>query len=106
MHHTNIADYRLEDVIARHAEFDFPEFLNTLRRSLGIQRRYLCQNTSLLESRMFYLEKGRFKRMPDDYELVTLAEYYGVDPKIMKRKCEVFLASGKAKPQYTPPNKK
>ena len=83
---------------------EFPNFLTGLRLAYGRTRRNVCRDMDFSEMRMFCLENGLFRREIPDGEFSLIAEYYGIEPSLLKKKAEKFMAEGKNKPQghYVP----
>jgi len=95
----DITNFRIQKVMEEESAYDFPIFLRMLRRMHGMQRKCVSEDTGIPETRLFYLENGRFKRRPGIDEIRLLSEYYGVEANLLDEKAKIFLKSGKAKPQ-------
>lgn len=100
MKREEISQFKINRVIQEEGKYSFPEFLKLLRRMYGMQRKYVSEDTGIAETRLFYLENGRFKRRLGTDELVILADYYGIDCELLKNKVDSFLKSGLARPQH------
>lgn len=74
----------------------FPSYLRTIRRVLRHSREYVSQFTSIPAQRIQYLEEGRFRRMPEFFELSQLAEFYFQSPDDFFKKAEKFLSEKEA----------
>jgi hypothetical protein len=99
MKRQDIADFRIQKIISDQDQYEFPLFLRMLRRMCGMQRRCVSEDTGIAETRLFYLENGRFKRRLGVDEIRLLSEYYDVPCKLLEKKVTDFLDSGKARPQ-------
>lgn len=99
MKREDITNFRIQKVIDDESQYDFPLFLRMLRRMYGMQRKCVSEDTGIAETRLFYLENGRFKRRLGNDELRLLSEYYNVGMDLLESKVNDFLKSGKARAQ-------
>lgn len=98
----------LKNLTEGHEYFEFPQFLQALRKAHTLSRRTVCKDLSFSEMRMFWLENGFFKHeMPQD-ELEKIASYYGIAPSLLLAKHNEFFESEhlKAQTEYQPKRKK
>jgi hypothetical protein len=100
MNRDEIARIRIQNIIKNHDSHDFPSFILLTRHIYGINRRTACYELGLGENRLFFLENGRFKRLPNDAELECLAVYYELPLTLLQQKAKKFLEDGKGKPQW------
>ncbi len=98
----DIVYFRIQKVFEDQTDYEFPVFLRLLRRLHGMQRKFVCADIGISETRLFYLENGRFKRMPGLDELALLGDYYGVQRTLLAEKAKNFLKSGKSRRQGDP----
>lgn len=100
MRKQDFTDFRMQKLLDEQASYTFPEFLAQVRRMHGLHRRTVSEETGIEELRLFYLEKGRFKKKVGDDELRLIGDYYGVSCDLLKSKALTFVESGKSLPQY------
>lgn len=75
-----ILDLKVQTLMKEESKFVFPEFMRLLRKSLGFTRRSVADVLGVSESKMYYLEDGRYRsRGPDHEFIVTLAHFYGIE---------------------------
>ena len=72
-------------------EYEFPKLLRTLRRLIRQTRRAVSEDTLIPPHRIEYLETGKFNRMPEEDEFLTLGAYFGVPGKLLKKKAKQYL---------------
>lgn len=104
----NLTKEILNNLSEGHQYFDFPEFLQALRKAHSLSRRAVCKDLSFSEMRMFWLESGFFKHEMPKQELEKIATYYGVDSSLLLDKHNAYFEAEKAKAQseYKPKRKK
>lgn len=73
-------------------DLPFPRYLRTIRRALRHSREYVAQFTLVPAQRIQYLEEGRFRRMPEFFELHQLAQFYLQSPDDLFKKAEQYLS--------------
>lgn len=94
-----ISEYQLRILLEQHENYTFPEFICMWRRIRGDKRRAIWCATGITQTRLFYLENGRFKKMPTNLELKNLSAFYSIPPLLLSRKARKFIKSGQAKRQ-------
>lgn len=99
MKREDLTAFRLKKLCEEEALYDFPDFLRIVRKMHGMNRRYVCQDVSITETRLYYLETGQFKKTPEKEELILIGKFYGIDPDQLMRKVNKFIAEGKCKPK-------
>lgn len=86
-----IARVRIKNIIESKNEFEFPEFVRCLRKSLGIARTEMANDLGYHEMKLYYLESGKFVRMPEISFLASVADYFGIPRGILVRKAKTFV---------------
>lgn len=82
----------VKKVIDNHERYDFPEFIYSLRACLCIPNAVIARDLDLPKLKMFYAERGRFvKRLSQEF-ILQLADYFGVDSKVMVKKLEEYVS--------------
>lgn len=99
MKRDEISKFRVKKIIEDAENYTFPVLLLMLRRTYGMQRKGVSADIDLREGRLFYLEHGRFNKMPAPDELKILSEYYNFPEATLKRKAKEFLDSGACRKQ-------
>ena len=93
-----IANHRVKDAIEREKFFYFPEFMKSIRKSLGLTQKAVSEQTKINDKRFFRIESLNFFLEPSDDEIKTLAEYYGVPTELLLKKLKEYKM-----PLYKPP---
>jgi hypothetical protein len=108
MNKTDLIKMKLKILLDGSTEHPFPEFLLKLRQIYGLSRTTVCKEILFSPMRMFWLEKGCFKRKVSPEELFLIASYYGIDPHLLQEKHEKFVNSSdlKSQTQYQPKRKR
>lgn len=86
---------RLFNLMQNEEKFEFPEFLEELRKCYRISREIANNDLNYPINRLYCLENGCFKRVIPMDEITLLADYYNIDSKILKKKADDFVLSGK-----------
>lgn len=86
---------KIQSCIANEAKYEFPDFLSLLRQNHNLTRRTVQEDTGVNKMQQYYLEKGDFSVMPKIHHLVHLADYYGVDDRLLKKKAYDYLQKKK-----------
>ncbi len=99
MRRDDLVRYRVDQLLAKHFEYDFDQFITTLRVINGLSMATVSRETGLRHSRIFYLEHGQFSKRPSASELAIVAEYYAIDSGLLDEKVSEFLREGRNKPK-------
>ena len=99
MSRESLQKQRLEQYVSMEDQFNFPEFLRLIRTSLGLTRLVASQDLGLSKMRLYALEYGKFRRVPEIEHLARLAEYYGVSSRLLQRKAAEYMLQPKDKPK-------
>src|ERR1051325_9735493 len=86
---------KLQEIVYRAEEFDFTEFLTLLRGALGITQKVLSQDTAIPDWKIHNWESGKFVRPPKYEHLVALADYFGISPRLLKKKALEYGQQGR-----------
>jgi transcriptional regulator with XRE-family HTH domain len=86
---------KIQHCIVNESKYEFPDFLSLLRQCHNLTRRTVAEDTGVNKMQQYYLEKGDFCVMPKIHHLVHLADYYGVDDRLLKKKAHEFLQKKK-----------
>jgi len=86
---------KIQSCIANEARYDFPDFLSLLRQSYNLTRRTVAEDTGVNKMQQYHLEKGDFCVMPKIHHMVQLADYYGVDDRLLRKKAYDYLQKKK-----------
>lgn len=81
---------KVETLMKREGEYEFPEFMRLVRKSLGFTRKAVAGFLDVSESKMYYLEEGKFIRGPDPEFVATLAHFYGLNGKFVMKKFKEY----------------
>lgn len=90
-----IAQVRMKGIIESEAEFTFPDFVRGLRKTLGITRIAMAKELGYHEMKLYYLESGKFVRMPEISFLASVSDYFGIPKDLLLRKAKVFVKGQK-----------
>lgn len=88
------------DIEKGHEYFEFPTYLQAIRKAHSLTRRAVCQDLMFSEMRMFWLEHGCFRREVPENEISMLAEYYGINGSLLKKKHDAYMSISKPQPSY------
>lgn len=86
---------KLQEIINRHEEFDFSEFLVMLRSMIGLTQKCLSREIGIPEWTLHRLETARIIRPPRYEHIVMLADYYGISHRLLKQKAQEFVRAKK-----------
>lgn len=86
-----IANVRIQNILEREDEFEFPAFIRCARKTLGITRKSLADEMGIHTTKLHYLESGNFKRMPEISILSFLSEYLGIPQNIIVKKARNYV---------------
>lgn len=93
---------KIDVMMQREHEMDFPHFINNLRKMLGFSRKVVADDTGISGAKLLDLEHGNFSLVPKDEIILALAEYYEVPFDFLKAKCEAYCKKVLSeKTQYT-----
>jgi transcriptional regulator with XRE-family HTH domain len=84
---------RIKKVAKDEKIYKFPQFLRELRKSVGISRRALATMLDVSESKIYYMELGKYSRLPEAMFINKLSDFYGVSKSIMMNKLNAFLTT-------------
>ncbi len=94
---------KLDVIMAREKELEFPEFIRQLRTILGFSRKVVSDDTGISKAKLLDLEGGHFSLMPKHGMIELLADYYEVSKELLNEKCEKFcLNAQKDRKQFQP----
>jgi transcriptional regulator with XRE-family HTH domain len=85
----------LEEAIVVEKELPFPEFIRSLRLSIGLMQNKVAEFLCISSNRLKNLERGHFHGMPLEYEIVVLATFYDIKPSILEKKAREFVREKK-----------
>lgn len=98
-----IWELKIDVMMKREKEMDFPEFIRQLRSILGFSRKVVADDTGITRAKLLDLEHGHFSMIPKEEIIHALAEYYEVPLDFLKRKCEEYCVKVQSeKKQYAP----
>lgn len=86
------AQVRIKNIMDKESEFDFPEFVRCIRKSLSLSRKEMSKEMGIHEMKLYYLEFGKFKRMPELWILTSLADYFGMPKEILIHKAKMWIS--------------
>lgn len=78
----------LQHVISKEKKMKFPELIRQIRKSLGMTRVFVSKQMGLKHSRVVSLESSKSTRAPTEYEVIRIANYYGVSLELLLKKCK------------------
>ena len=84
---------RLQLIIDREYEWEYPQFLIFLRRCLGRTRQVVTCDLDWHYDELWRHEEGKMPKKFDKVKVDQLAEYYGVDPYLLERKYREWVKS-------------
>lgn len=91
-----ILSLKVKELMNRESHYAFPCFMKILRKSLGFSRRSIADLLGVSESKMYYLEDGRYgNRGPDIEFITTLAHFYGLDGRWVLEKFNAYQEARK-----------
>ena len=79
-------DLKLKELMKREDQYEFPLFMRLVRKTLGLSRKSVAETLAVSESKMYYLEDGKFVRGPDPEFIASLAHYYGLNGRFIMKK--------------------
>ena len=82
---------RVKAYTEKEANFDFPDFIALMRQTHHKTRKQIEIETGVTVMTQFKLEQGTFIEEPKICHLAALSDYYGVDIRMLKRKCQEFM---------------
>ena len=88
-----IASLKVKQIIKAEKEFEFPVFIRTLRKALGVPRKMMAKELGISEMMIYYKEEGKFTRMPETEFLVSIAEYLRVPKSLLIVKARAYVDS-------------
>ena len=91
MNREDLISERIKTYVSNEAKYEFPEFLRMLRSSYDLPRKIVYQDTGINLMKLYSLEKGDFESIPKFEHIVRLAEYYGVEERLLVRKANDYL---------------
>lgn len=80
-----IVQLKIEVILKREKEYEFPEFLKQIRDLIGFTRKTVCQDTGISRATMLDLEHGNFARTKEE-PLKILNNYYGLPEGLLIKK--------------------
>lgn len=83
--------FEVEKIKHNHQEYEFPEFISQLRRALCLNRQVICDDLEMPYLKLFYLELGSFKKVPDTDILNKLAEYFDIPLSLLAKKAKDYI---------------
>ncbi|MEK6877989.1 MAG: helix-turn-helix transcriptional regulator [Nanoarchaeota archaeon] len=86
-----VAQIRMKNILDKEKEFIFPEFIRCIRKSLNLTRKNMAKEIGMHEMKLYYLETGHFKRIPEISTLSNLADYFHIPKDILVRKAKSFV---------------
>lgn len=86
---------RIKEIVDSEKEFEFPDFVRCLRKSQGIPRNKMGESLGIGEMRLYYLETGSFKRVPEIALLSSISSFLGVKKDLLVRKAKEFVEGQK-----------
>ena len=87
---------KIHEVLGRSDEFDFSELICMLRTAIGVTQKSLALDTQIPDWKIHNWETGKFVRCPRYDSLVSLADYFGIPAKLLKKKAKQFQAAKKS----------
>ena len=90
---------KVNNLIAKEAKFDFPQFLTEIRKCYGLTRRTASKEMKYPELKLFHLETGTFRNRIGFEEIQPIADYYNIDSVLLHQKADDFITEGKGIPQ-------
>lgn len=82
---------KVDALMKEEKDYEFPQFMRLLRKSLGFTRKGVAELLDVSESKMYYLEEGKFTRGPDPEFVATLAHFYGINGKFAIQKLHDYV---------------
>ncbi len=90
-----VLNLRVKEILKHSEDYDFPDFLKAIRKSLGFTRGSVAKNLCVTQSKIHNVEFGRYKR-PDYDFILTLSHFYGISPKFTEKRLNEYLRTRKA----------
>jgi transcriptional regulator with XRE-family HTH domain len=103
MTRSNLQKVKVEVMLKRQGDSEFPEFLRNLRLLLGFTRKVVAADLGLQIARLIDLEKGYFSKMPDEEVINMITDYYDLPPGFLNLKAVEYVAkkdAEKSKKKY------
>lgn len=91
----DIKTKKIQQLLEREEEYDFPEFLSLLRENIGSNRKAVAKETNLSDFLLFHWEHGNFKKCIKASNLAILSDYYQIPFKLLNRKMKEYIAGKK-----------
>ena len=91
MNIVQLCQFKIKCLIEDEEKYNFPEFLQILRKSLMISRKTIQLSTGISQLRLYYLEKGNFKRKFNKTEINLLANFYQIPKSILIKKWNEYI---------------
>ena len=86
---------KVKEVMSREKQYAFPQFMRLVRKSLGMTRKAIANMLQVSESKINYLENGKFTRGPDLEFVATLAHFYGLEGPFVMKKLDNYREFGR-----------
>ena len=83
---------RIKDLVDNHNDFEFPEFVRCVRKTLGISRKHMGTCIGSTEMQLYYLESGALKRIPEMSLLCGIAAFLGISKLLLIQKARDHYA--------------
>ncbi len=88
----NMWKIKVEIMMRKQDEYEFPEFIRNLRMLLGFSRKSVAQDLGFSLAKLIDLERGYFCKLPDEEVLLKITDYYDLPQDFLKSKVLVFVA--------------
>lgn len=86
---------KVDTVLAREKEMEFPQFMKSLRMLLGFKRKVVANDIGISDAKLLDIEYGNFTYMLKDELVKSLADYYEVPYDFLYGKCQDYCERSK-----------
>ncbi len=89
---------KIEHYMKTHDRYTFPEFMRIIRHGLGLSRQMVADLNGCFVTKIKYLEDGKYGcRGPEIEFIISIADFYGLDPKFVMKKFDKYIKTHKEK---------
>lgn len=87
----SIKSNKINELVERANEYEFPELISMLRESVGSTRKKMSEEVKISEYLLFRWEHGEFKKCIKPMQIAKMSDYYQVPFKFLNTKMKEFL---------------
>lgn len=83
--------FEIDRVKENQDEYEFPEFISLMRRAICTSRKKQAEDLGLPYLKLYNLEAGSFKKVPEIEILTKISEYFDVPISLLAKKAKDYV---------------